>query len=96
MRQALAELAAPALPRGAVLDFQWTKGRKRVPIAAAILAARKLASYDAGTRVPATINAIVDAVRRAEEILRESTGTGRRGVRPNDVYGSIQERQYGR
>ena len=48
------------------------EGRKRVVlIAASILAARKLAQYDAGTRVPATINAIADAVRWAEQILRE-------------------------
>jgi hypothetical protein len=36
-----------------------------------ILAARKLAQYDGGKRVPATISAITDAVRWAEEILRE-------------------------
>jgi hypothetical protein len=48
------------------------EGRKRVLlIAAAILAARKLAQYDAGKRVPATICAISDAVRWAEEILKE-------------------------
>ena len=48
------------------------EGRKRVLlIAAAILAARKLAQYDAGKRVPATICAIADAVRWAEEILKE-------------------------
>jgi hypothetical protein len=48
------------------------EGRKRVLlIAAAILAARKLAQYDAGKRVPATICAIADAVRWAEEILQE-------------------------
>jgi hypothetical protein len=48
------------------------EGRKRVLlIAAAILAARKLAQYDAGKRVPVTICAIVDAVRWAEEILKE-------------------------
>lgn len=46
------------------------EGRKRVLlIAAAILAARKLAPYDAGTRVPATVSAIADAVRWAEQIL---------------------------
>ena len=48
------------------------EGRKRVLlIAAAILAARKLAQYDAGKRVPATVCVIVDAVRWAEEILKE-------------------------
>ena len=40
-------------------------------IAASILAARKLAQYDGGKRVPATTAAISDAVRWAEEILRE-------------------------
>jgi hypothetical protein len=48
------------------------EGRKRVLlIAASILAARKLSQYDGGKRVPATISAIVDAVRWAEEIMRE-------------------------
>jgi hypothetical protein len=39
-------------------------------IAASILAARKLAAYEGGTRVPATISTIADAVRWAEEIMR--------------------------
>jgi hypothetical protein len=48
------------------------EGRKRVIlIAAAILAARKLANYDGGKRVPATVAAISDAVRWAEAILKE-------------------------
>jgi hypothetical protein len=48
------------------------EGRKRVLlIAASILAARKLARYDGRRRVPATVGAISDAVRWAEEILRE-------------------------
>jgi hypothetical protein len=48
------------------------EGRKRVLlIAAAILAARKLAVYDGIKRVPATVSAIADAVRWAEEILKE-------------------------
>jgi hypothetical protein len=48
------------------------EGRKRVVgIMASILAARKLAQYDGGKRVPATVAAIADAVRWAEEILRE-------------------------
>lgn len=38
---------------------------------AAILAARKLAQYDGGKRVPATVSAIADAIRWAEEILAE-------------------------
>jgi hypothetical protein len=46
------------------------EGRKRVIlIAASILAARKLAMYEGGTRVPATVNA--DAVRWAEMIMAE-------------------------
>jgi hypothetical protein len=48
------------------------EGRKRVLlIAASILAARKLAQYDGGKRVPATMTAISDAVRWAEEIMQE-------------------------
>lgn len=48
------------------------EGRKRVIlIAASILAARKLAQYDGGKRVPATMCAIADAVRWAEEIMKE-------------------------
>jgi hypothetical protein len=47
------------------------EGRKRVLlIAAAILAARKLAQFEGGRRVPATMCAISDAIRWAEEILR--------------------------
>jgi len=43
------------------------EGRKRViAIMASILAARKLAQFDSGARVPVTINAIADAVRWAE------------------------------
>ena len=38
---------------------------------AEILAARKLAQYDGGTGVPATMSAIADAVRWAEEIMEE-------------------------
>jgi len=40
-------------------------------IAVAILVARKLAQHDWGKRVPATVAAISDAVRWAEEILAE-------------------------
>jgi hypothetical protein len=58
------------------------EGRKRVLlIAASILAARKLAQYDGGTRVPATVSAIADAVRWAEEIMEEIDR--RHPVRPN-------------
>jgi len=45
--------------------------RKRVLlIAASILAARKLEQYDGGKRVPATITAIGDAMRWAEQIMQ--------------------------
>jgi len=48
------------------------EGRKRVlGIMASILAARKLAQFDGGKRVPATMSAIADAVRWAEEIMKE-------------------------
>jgi hypothetical protein len=47
------------------------EGRKRVLlIAASILAARKLAQFDGGKRVPATMSAVADAVRWAEEIMK--------------------------
>jgi hypothetical protein len=47
------------------------EGRKRVVlIAAAILAARKLSGFDGGKRVPATVAAISDAVRWAEELMK--------------------------
>jgi len=52
--------------------LQVDEGRKRVLlIAASILAARKLAQYDGGARVPATISAIADAIRWAEQIMDE-------------------------
>jgi len=48
------------------------ESRKRViGIMASIIAARKLANYDGAKRVPATMSAIADAVRWAEEILKE-------------------------
>jgi hypothetical protein len=48
------------------------EGRKRVlGIMAAILSARKLAQWDGGKRVPATVAAISDAVRWAEAIMKE-------------------------
>ena len=51
------------------------EGRKRVLlIAASILAARKLAQYDGvmtTARVPATISAIGNAIRWAEQIMKE-------------------------
>jgi hypothetical protein len=46
--------------------------RKRVLlIAAAILPARKLAQHEGGSRVPATICAISDAIRWANQIMIE-------------------------
>ena len=48
------------------------EGRKRVLlIAAAILAARKLSQWDGGKRVPATVSAINDAIRWAEQLMDE-------------------------
>jgi len=48
------------------------EGRKRVLlIAAAILAARKLARYSSTPRIPATVSAIADAIRFANEIMCE-------------------------
>jgi hypothetical protein len=48
------------------------EGRKRVIlIAASIVAARKLAQYEGGARVPATICAISDAIRWANQIMIE-------------------------
>lgn len=47
------------------------EGRKRVLlIAANILAARKLSQFDGGKRVPATLSAISDAARWADEIMK--------------------------
>jgi hypothetical protein len=40
-------------------------------IAASILAARKLAQYEPGARVPATICAVADSIRWAEQIMDE-------------------------
>jgi hypothetical protein len=48
------------------------EGRKRVLlIAASILAARRLSQYEGNKRVPATVSAIADAIRWAEQIMRE-------------------------
>lgn len=48
------------------------EGRKRVLlIAAAILAARKLAQQDRVGRTPAMISAISDAIRWAEQLMNE-------------------------
>jgi hypothetical protein len=48
------------------------ESRKQViGIMAAILAARKLAQYEGGTRVPATVGAISDAITSAERIMEE-------------------------
>jgi len=49
------------------------EGRKRVLlIAASILAARKLAQYDGGTRVPATICVACESVRMFSSSLAHS------------------------
>jgi hypothetical protein len=45
--------------------------KKVIGILASILAARKLAQYDADRRVPATMSAITDAVRWAQAIMKE-------------------------
>ena len=51
------------------------EGRKRVLlIAAAILAARKLAQVDRVQKVPATVSAIANAVTWAEEIMKVIDG----------------------
>lgn len=48
------------------------EGHKRVLlIAAAILAARKLSQYEGAARVPATQNAVANAVRWSERVLEE-------------------------
>jgi len=48
------------------------EGRKRViGIMASILAARKLPQYEGAKKVPATVSAIADAIRWAEEIMSE-------------------------
>jgi hypothetical protein len=48
------------------------EGRKRVLlIAASILAARKVAQYDSGAQVPATVSAIADSIRWAERLMEE-------------------------
>ena len=53
-------------------DAAMDEARKRViGIMAAILAARKLAQYEGGTRVPATVSAIADSIRWAKRIMEE-------------------------
>ena len=62
--------------------FDVDEGRKHVLlIAASILAARKLAQFDGGKRVPATMSAIADAVRWAEEIMKAEVGSSGRTTR---------------
>ena len=57
--------------QGDCREIRLDEGRKRViGLMAAIFAARKLAQYNGGKRVPATVSAISDAVRWAEEIMR--------------------------
>jgi hypothetical protein len=58
--------------RRIVYDAQVDEGRKRViGIMAAILAARKLAQYEGGKHIPATVAAVADSVRWAEIIMTE-------------------------
>jgi hypothetical protein len=59
---------------------------------ASILAARKLANYDADNRVPATMCAIADAVKWAEEIMKEIDRRGLRGSK-NDATRIYAESQ---
>jgi hypothetical protein len=48
------------------------EARKRViGIMAAILAGRKVAQYEGGRRVPATMSAIADSIRWAQRIMEE-------------------------
>jgi hypothetical protein len=55
-----------------MLDCGSGRGQEtRLLIAASILAAHKMAQYDGGKRVPATVSAIADAIRWAEEIMNE-------------------------
>jgi hypothetical protein len=57
------------------------EGRKRVLlIAASILAARKLAQFEGGKKVPATVSAIGDAVRLAHSSLRVVRTHSRNGA----------------
>jgi len=71
------------------------EGRKRVLlIAASILAARKLAQYDGGKRVPATVSAISDAVRWAEEILRTIDERWPSKSERGTELGNASERRY--
>jgi hypothetical protein len=57
--------------QGERYDAPMDEGRNRVlGIRAAILGARKLAQWDGGKRVPATVAAIADAMRWAEEIMK--------------------------
>jgi len=61
------------------------EGRKPVLlIAASILAARKLAQYDSGARVPATVAAVSDAIRGAERIMEEMEEIDRR--HPTELF----------
>ena len=63
-------------------------------IAASILAARKLAQYEPGKRVPATTCAVADAIRWAEEIMNEidrrhpTNSAPQQAYRPADFHRS--------
>jgi hypothetical protein len=72
------------------------ESRKRVlGIMASILAARKLAAYDGGKRVPATMSAIADAVRWAEEIMRLISAGLQEMKRPVEISQPCTNRKYG-
>jgi hypothetical protein len=65
-------LSFMANKRRSVYHASMDEGRKRVLlITAAILAARKLSQFPSTPRVPATISAISDAIRFANQIMVE-------------------------
>jgi len=69
------------------------EGRKRVLlIAAAILAARKQSQYDgrAGAKVSATISAIDDAIRWAEQIMKEIDQRWRQKLKSEPHWEHVQ------
>ncbi len=65
-----------SLVPGTAVESEW------LLIAASILAARKLDQFDAGKRGPAAVAAISDAVRWAEEIMRERLDVDRYNIWP--------------
>jgi hypothetical protein len=64
-------------------------------IAASILAVRKLAQYDSGARVPATVSAIADAVRWEERVKNEKAPVAvasSRNTEPSLLVHSLRRR----